>query len=271
MINLYTELDRQLAAGKKTVLARIIRQVGSAPRTVGTKLIICEDGSIQGTIGGGSLEYQVIAKSKTIFREGRSEIFHFRMTGEELAASQMLCGGIVDIFLEPIFPQNEMLRELMHHICILISEGRKGVLITRVSEGVEFNDAKCRVLVLDDGKTVGDLPGKYRPGKDLIQQWQEFNKPALLGSEQEGDAGMVFVEPIESEAVLFLFGAGHISTFVAPLAKMVGFRVAVIDDRQDFLNAERFAHADELIVSPFTEAFESLTINGTSYIAVITR
>ena len=70
---------------------------------------------------------------------------------------------------------------------------------------------------------------------------------------------------------MYLFGAGHICTFVAPLAKMVGFRVAVIDDREEFANRERFPNADEIIVCPFADAFDRIAISANAYVAIVTR
>jgi xanthine dehydrogenase accessory factor len=81
----------------------------------------------------------------------------------------------------------------------------------------------------------------------------------------------LFVEPLKPEPVLFLFGAGHISIFLAPLARMVGFRVVVIDDREEFANRERFPQADEIVVCAFTEAFKRIQTDRSAFIAIITR
>ena len=81
----------------------------------------------------------------------------------------------------------------------------------------------------------------------------------------------VFVEPILPEPCLLIFGAGHISLFLAKMGKMVGFRVVVIDDRPEFANRERFPEADEVIAQDFPAAFPRLTTNRTSYIAIVTR
>jgi len=82
---------------------------------------------------------------------------------------------------------------------------------------------------------------------------------------------MLFWERIAPQDVLYLFGAGHISTCLAPLAKKIGFRVVVIDDRSEYCNRERFPEADEVIVAPFTEVFNQITITPTSYVAIVTR
>ena len=73
MVNIYVELHKLLSAGKKAILARIIRQVGSAPRALGTKCLILEDGSVVGTIGGGSLEFQVVGKAQDTFKRVKNK------------------------------------------------------------------------------------------------------------------------------------------------------------------------------------------------------
>jgi xanthine dehydrogenase accessory factor len=105
--------------------------------------------------------------------------------------------------------------------------------------------------------------------RSRLEKWSQTKKPAMIEVERGGPA--IFAEPLEPPAVLYLFGAGHISTFVAPLAKMVGFQVSIIDDREEFANSKRFPNADEIIVCPFYDAFDRITINSSSYIAIITR
>ena len=93
MIDVYGELQRALAGGEKCVLARIIRQIGSAPRAVGTKLLVKADGSLVGTIGGGLLEHEVLGKAREVLASGRPAVLEVRLTGKEVAGGEMLCGG----------------------------------------------------------------------------------------------------------------------------------------------------------------------------------
>jgi xanthine dehydrogenase accessory factor len=81
----------------------------------------------------------------------------------------------------------------------------------------------------------------------------------------------VLLEPIFSEPTVYIFGAGHVSQQLAPLAKRVSFKVVVIDDREMFANRERFPEADEVIVSEFEKSFDHLNIDECSYIVIVTR
>jgi xanthine dehydrogenase accessory factor len=81
----------------------------------------------------------------------------------------------------------------------------------------------------------------------------------------------IFIEPILSEPTLFIFGAGHISLSISKIAKIVGFKVIVVDDRAEFANVERFPDADQLFAENFSEAFSKLKVNRSSYIVIVTR
>ena len=269
MINIFVELNKILKEGERLVLARIIKQAGSAPRAIGTKCIFLEDGSIIGTIGGGLLEYQIQEEAKKTLKEGKSSIIHIELTGQEVAKSEMLCGGIVDVYLEPISPRNRIAKKVFQRVKEITSESNKGLLLTLVSEGIGYKDEACRILIEKNGSSTGDIGTILDNEKGRWQNLFEAGRERLI--EWKDGEYLVFVEPIRPDDVLYLFGAGHISTVLAPLAKMVGFQVVVIDDREEFANKDRFFDADEIIVCPFLEAFDHVSIGPSAYIAIITR
>ena len=159
--------------------------------------------------------------------------------------------------------------DIFKRIDHLINEGRKGVLLTLISDGIRPEDEKSRILIEEDGSTIGEIG--IIPGEDKkrLTKYLEIKTPKLTQIEKGKES--VFVEPVRPYDVLYLFGAGHVSTFVASLANMVGFQVVIIDDRKDFANKERFNTADEIIVLPFSEAFKKIIVSSSSYIAIITR
>jgi xanthine dehydrogenase accessory factor len=88
---------------------------------------------------------------------------------------------------------------------------------------------------------------------------------------EPGDTLDVFVEPIIAIPTLYLFGGGHVSLQIARIAKMVGFKIVVIEDRPTFANKERFPMADETRVEDMYTVFERLKIDDQSYIVAVTR
>ena len=135
MFKIYSELVHALAAGEKCVLARIIRQAGSAPRRVGAKLLVKMDGSLVGTIGGGLLENDVLRKAKEVMVSGTSAVLHIRLTGQEVAASEMLCGGNVDVLVEPFCAGDAGAGRVFQELITMAAQGRCGTLVTLVADG----------------------------------------------------------------------------------------------------------------------------------------
>jgi xanthine dehydrogenase accessory factor len=247
------------------VLAVIIRRAGSAPRAVGSQCIILEDGGLLGTIGGGLLEHRVLERAKDVFRQGKSAVLPLHLTGKDVADSEMICGGNVDVYLDPLFPENWDTVELFRSIREMIENGRQGTLVSRIADGIPALEGKVKMLA-DPGAVIsGEINGWMEDTERLCRH----TRPRLV---ELSDLGIgLFVEPVEDDPVLFMFGAGHVSTFLAPLAILVGFRVVVIDDRAEFANAERFPDADEIHLVEFPKAFEGITITGSSYLTIMTR
>ena len=243
----------------------IIRRAGSAPRAVGSQCIILEDGSLLGTIGGGLLEHRVLERAKDVFRQGKSVVLPLYLTSKDVAASEMICGGNVEVYLDPLFPENRHSTDLFRLIREMIEGGRHGTLLSRIVDGMPALDSKDKMLLEEGDVILGEIDGLMDEAGRLCR----FTRPRLVEI-SELDMS-VFVEPVEDDPILFLFGAGHVSTFVAPLAKMVGFRVVVMDDRPDFANTERFPDADEIHIVEFPKAFEGITVTGSSYLTIMTR
>lgn len=259
----YLEIPHYLEKGKFLVLARIVRQSGSAPRGVGTRCLVLEDGSVVGTIGGGMLEYLVSQQAREVLAQGKPRTIHFKLQGEDVAKTDMLCGGIVDVYLEPLDPRDTECRMLFAKVKEAKQSGLGGVLLTLLVEGPEPWAPGGRLFLSPEDIPQG-LP------QELKACWENLpkSKPVLI----EAEGGVpVFWEPLFPSEVLYLFGAGHISTFVAPLASMVGFRVVVIDDREEYANRERFPSAEEILVLSPQEAIDRIRLDSASYVAVITR
>ncbi len=88
--------------GRKRTLATIIARRGSAPRSVGTKMLIREDGSTVDTIGGGCVESEIIQKALIMMRTNTPDfqICTVDMTADAAEDEGMVCGGVVEVMLE---------------------------------------------------------------------------------------------------------------------------------------------------------------------------
>src|SRR5436853_6507723 len=99
-----------------------------------------------------------------------------------------------------------------------------------------------------------------------------------LNQDPKYDTGLVcggtldiFIEPVLPPALLYIFGAGHVSVNLYKVAKNAGFDVIVVDDRDAYANRDRFPQADEVIAEDFDQAMPRLTPNESSYIVIVTR
>jgi xanthine dehydrogenase accessory factor len=263
--NIYSQALDTLQKGKALVLVRIIKSSGSTPRGTGSVCCIDEDGVISGTIGGGLIEYKVSAKAQELFQTKTSWIYNFQLSQEESAREGMICGGEVTCYLEPWFPNNQDLIGVLHSLHNQLEKGQSVTLVTLISHGSDPMEKSSRELVYNDHPTISHTVslGKVKIGLGDVKS------PVLLKSDNTDK--YAFAEPITPAPFVVLCGAGHISACVAPLAKMVGFRVVVLDDRQEFANSERFPRVDKVCVGPFVQMLAEISITKSTYVVIVTR
>jgi len=253
-MNIYEAIDDYLSMGRGGTIATITKKTGAAPREEGAKMFIGDDGRFFGTIGGGCVEAEVWQEAKRVAKEHRVKVLRFQMSGEVVEDEGMICGGKVELFLEPVY---ERFRSLYAEVSHLEKAGKSALIVTRYSEG-SFRKS----LVREDGSVIGDELEEVL--RSSFQSHINARKPVVI------EDGTV-VEPIASSSFLYLFGAGHVSQYVSRIASMVDFNVVVVDDRPDFANAERFPEAQEIIVEEFRDVFRRVNFYGDEYVAILTR
>jgi xanthine dehydrogenase accessory factor len=252
-MSIYDTIRSCLDQGKRGVLATIVRRVGATPRDAGAKIFIEEGGKLFGTIGGGCVEAEAWQEAQTILQSGKAKLFHYAMDGRQVEDEGMICGGNMDIFMEPVLTRHQKLYE-----AILTAEkkGQRGLVVTRFG-----GPSYTKTLIDPTGKLIGDAldPGTVA---ELTSNFNE-KKPRLL-------KGLI-IEPVVPSSTLCIYGAGHISQSISRIAKMVGFRVTVIDDRGDFSNRDRFPEADEIVVDDFEFVSQHIPRYSETYAVIVTR
>lgn len=83
-------------------LVTIVSRKGSSPRDVGTKMIVSKDGTMKGTIGGGCVEADIRQTALSCMDNNKCRLVRVDMTGQEAEDEGMVCGGILEIFVEPV-------------------------------------------------------------------------------------------------------------------------------------------------------------------------
>ncbi len=261
--NLYFKAEELLSRGKKIIFAKIIRRSGSTPRDVGSMCIISENGDLYGTVGGGALEYKAQKRAIELLKSGKSFIYKFKLSNEDLAKNGMICGGNVDLYMIPLFPSNKETILIFNEIKKILTNNHSCTLITHIQDTLGADKPGQHAIIKENGQILGQISDVDIASSDLNKN-ATHNLITLNGKD-------LFIEKITTNPRIFLFGAGHVSKYVAKLAKMVGFDISLIDDRPEFANNESFPDVDNIHILNFQKAFDELHISENSYILIITR
>src|SRR6202047_3399302 len=105
MTDLFEEIVRMRRAGARGALATIVHTNGSIPSYESSRMLVREDGSIAGTIGGGCVEADVWAAAKEVMQKEVPRKMVFNLNHEASYDNGLICGGTLEIFVEPILPQ----------------------------------------------------------------------------------------------------------------------------------------------------------------------
>jgi len=96
-MNLYAEIATLIAEGRPFVIATVIESAGSTPQKPGSKMVVLEDGSLRGTVGGGAIEFQIIEAARALLASSaQTRVLETHLTHE----LGMCCGGRMKVFLE---------------------------------------------------------------------------------------------------------------------------------------------------------------------------
>jgi xanthine dehydrogenase accessory factor len=176
-MDLYEEIVRLRKMGHRGAVATIVNVRGSIPSFKTAKMLVRDDGSIMGTIGGGCVEAEVWQAAREVMESERPRTLTFDLNQDPKYDTGLVCGGTLEIFVEPILPP----------------------------------------------------------------------------------------------ADLYIFGAGHVAASLYQVARISGFDVTIVDDREAYANRERFPEAQQVIAEDFEKATARLTPSESSYIVIVTR
>src|SRR5664279_1308713 len=100
-MSIYQALAEMEATGAEGVLCTVISSQGSTPRHAGSKMLVFSDGKFMGSIGGGEVESRTLHEALALFKTGKAKTLSYAMI-DPSAGDPGLCGGTLEIFLEPI-------------------------------------------------------------------------------------------------------------------------------------------------------------------------
>ncbi|MGH9329848.1 MAG: XdhC family protein [Vicinamibacterales bacterium] len=157
-----TAANEALARGETVALVTIVRVVGSTPQRVGAKMLVFADGRTVGTIGGGCYESEAFWKARDAIATGRPRVVRFDLTDDIAGESGLICGGQMDVFIEPLAPSPHL---------YIAGGGHVGLHLARAAADVGF-----RIHVVDDREKFASaerFPGAEEVVVDSIPAWLE--------------------------------------------------------------------------------------------------
>jgi xanthine dehydrogenase accessory factor len=104
-VDIYAEIVRLRKAGQKCAVATIVQVNGSIPSYESAKMLVRDDGSIMGTIGGGCVEAEVWTAAREVIDIEKPRHLTFSLGQDAAYDNGLICGGQLDIFIEPVTPQ----------------------------------------------------------------------------------------------------------------------------------------------------------------------
>jgi xanthine dehydrogenase accessory factor len=129
-MDIFEEIVRLRKAGRKGALATIVEVQGSIPSHESSKILIRDDGTFAGTVGGGCVEAEVWAVAQDVMREEKPRRLHFNLNAQPEFDNGLICGGSLDIFVEPI---------LATPTALILGGGHVGLNVAKVAKIAGFD------------------------------------------------------------------------------------------------------------------------------------
>jgi xanthine dehydrogenase accessory factor len=142
-MDLFEEVIKLRRDGKRGVMATIVHTNGSIPSFESSRMLVKEDGTILGTIGGGCVEAEVWAAAKEVLKAEAPRKMVFNLNNEASYDNGLICGGTVEIFVEPILPQP---------ILYIFGGGHVSMALARATHSAGF-----AIGVIDDREQFANL------------------------------------------------------------------------------------------------------------------
>jgi xanthine/CO dehydrogenase XdhC/CoxF family maturation factor len=232
------------ARGERMALATIVAVRGSTYRRPGARLLVPEEGAPVGNLSGGCLEGDVADVARVVLSEGRARLAGWDLTAEDDAVwgLGLGCNGAIEVFIEPA----ERAAEVAGVLRAALAEERPISVVTVLESATAGVEPGARLVVRPDGEPEGSL------GDDAVDAAAADAAREQLREERSevrelADGLRAFVEVLDPPLKLVVCGAGHDAIPLVRAASVLGWNVAVVDDRRPFLTADRFPGAASLV------------------------
>ncbi len=290
MREILDQVMEQLGGDAGFALVTLVSEHGSTPRAAGAQMLVRADGSIAGSIGGGLLEATMMGQARAAMKEQRSRTTTMALSGQDVHAMEMMCGGHAEVLVAYVPPGDPALTAVCRGLADAVAQRRRAWMFTffhgssvggaaqaggpagydAPASGEAAGDESITdvsyCLLVEGGEPVGELPCEPQHLRRLV------GKTGVHGAASLEDGRHVYVETVEPPTVAVICGAGHVAQALAPITERTGFSTVVLDDRPEFASRERFPDASRVVVlSSFDDAFADIELDEHGYVVIVTR
>ena len=262
MIDVMIAAKERLEKGEDVVLATICESSGSTPRAAGATMVVGGDGLLAGTIGGGIVEGQAIEACQELLESSDTwTTASYDLTNTQAAQAGMICGGKLTACLVRLAAFDQTVT-MCDQAIEALKKGLPTVMVCQLDERA------WRFLLVDGKQAAETEPMPLDMAFAVTFLGSDSPSPQIV----DAGAGDALILPMVAPSLAVIAGGGHVAMFTARVLAMAGFRVVVMDDREEFANRERFPDASEVIVlDDFNHCFKGMIIPQDASIVILTR
>jgi xanthine dehydrogenase accessory factor len=157
-MDLFEEIVRMRKAGLRGALATIVHTNGSIPSYESSRMLVREDGSIAGTIGGGCVEADVWAAAREVMSKETPRKMTFQLNNEASYDNGLICGGTLEVFVEPILPQP---------VAYIFGGGHISMALAKSATSAGFG-----IVVIDDREQFANME-RFPMAQELFTSYED--------------------------------------------------------------------------------------------------
>lgn len=269
IIDIVSAYEKATKANIKTALATVVLVEGSAYRRAGARMLITEDGQLTGAISGGCLEGDALRKARMVILQQEPLLVTYDTMDDDDAklGVGLGCNGIIHILIEPV--NNGQTNPITLLKTVVGSHGCS-VLVTlfNIEDRKAPQPGSC--LCLADGQTLSN-------GLETLLFKNELLEDAgnVLDNEQSVittyDGYTAFIECVKPLISLIIVGAGNDAIPLTQIASVLGWNITVVDGRPNYITADRFRLANNLLIAKPENVLENIEVNEWTAFVLMTH
>ncbi len=238
ILHLFESIRNWQEQGKKAIFVSVVALDGTSYRRPGVRMVICEDGAMEGAVSGGCVENEIVRQAQTVFKNGKARIMSYD------GRLRIGCEGIIHILIEPVFLSADFADDFEKQL----ESRQRFSMETRYSMEVGEDDDLGSFIVLN--------------GKQYVLH-PSFEVESNIQRE-------IFAQNFEPLFQLYVFGAEHDAVHLSEAARLLGWKVTVVASPDEAKSCDYFPGASELI-TPAYEEIDRLKIDQQTAVVLMTH